>query len=722
MPSLSLSKLAVLLLAGAFIPAAAQAQEASGKAVSVIPDAEALRTAAQVRILMPDQPVFMGDRVKTGPRGEAQLLFSDETRLVVGPDSTLLVERYLLKGENTVSNFTVNALRGSFRFITGDSPKNAYAIKTPTATIGVRGTQFDLAIGANGETHLVLFDGSADVCSGGSCVRASDSCSMIEVSPGSRPQAVQDIAQRTQTLRDLFPYVDERANVLRSDFQVDSRACGLFPSPVIEPGQPPVPLVVPIVIPPAPAPVPPPPPPAAAPPPPPPPPAPPPPVKPPKEYHKPPKHEHVEHRPHPKPEVKDDRHRHGPRRDGYEKPSARHGFTEHHRSTDDGRGSRARDRDRDLDRDQVAGRRSTDRDDRPSYTRHAGGGIDWSAPGPIRQDGMSGHGRGNDRDRGARDRDGRDRDDREGRVGRDRGDRDRDGRNRNSVDRDQRDRAPGHAEFARHAGGGIDWSTSPQQTAGGPRGRDGRDGRDRDDRDRDGRTRGSGERDQRDRSPGPAEFSRHAGGGIDWSASPQQTAEGPRGRDGRGGRDRDGRDDRRDSDRNGPSGSALSDARGSDGYGGGGSRGSDNRDTRSGGEGSRGEAGQGGGHGGGGSAGGGSGSGSGAGGGSGGGGSAGAGSSGAGPAGGGAAGAGNSGGGNSGGGRDSEARGDGGRGDSSRGDGGRDGGRGDGGRGDGGRGDGGRGDGGRGDGGRGDGGRGDGGRGGNHGEGRGGRD
>ena len=276
---------------------------------------------------------------------------------MVGPESSLLVERYLLKGDNTVSNFTVNALRGSFRFITGDSPKNAYAIKTPTATIGVRGTQFDLAIGAIGETHFVLFDGSADVCSGGSCVRASDSCSMIEVSPGSRPQAVQDLVQRTQTLRDLFPYVDERANVLRSDFQVDARACGLFSQPVIEPGQPPVPII-PIVLPPAPPPSPPPPPPLApvvVPPPPPPPPAP----KPPKEDHKPPKHHHVEHRPHhPKAEVKDDRHRHGPRRAGVEQPSRRHGLTEHRRAMEDRRAGRNR------DRDQVTTRRSPERNDR----------------------------------------------------------------------------------------------------------------------------------------------------------------------------------------------------------------------------------------------------------------------------------------------------------------------------------------------------------------------
>jgi hypothetical protein len=40
---------------------------------------------------------------------------------------------------DTARNISINAVRGAFRFITGKSPKDAYSITTPTATIGVRG-------------------------------------------------------------------------------------------------------------------------------------------------------------------------------------------------------------------------------------------------------------------------------------------------------------------------------------------------------------------------------------------------------------------------------------------------------------------------------------------------------------------------------------------------------------------------------------------------------
>jgi hypothetical protein len=43
----------------------------------------------------------------------------------------------------------VRATRGIFRFVTGSQPPQNYTIKTPIATIGVRGTVFDLLVEAN---------------------------------------------------------------------------------------------------------------------------------------------------------------------------------------------------------------------------------------------------------------------------------------------------------------------------------------------------------------------------------------------------------------------------------------------------------------------------------------------------------------------------------------------------------------------------------------------
>ncbi len=211
---------------GLALPLSAYAQAPSGRAVEVVPDVSASRGGA-TRSIAALQPIFMGDRVQTGPNGQAQLLFDDNTRLVVGPGSTLLIEQYLLQSASTstVSNFSVNALRGSFRFITGDSPKPSYAIKTPTATIGIRGTEFDLSVRPNGQTNFVLLSGAATVCGGGQCVQAVSACTMIEVPPGGAPKTVTSLDERDRRLKSDFPMITDKINSVRQDFRASVTAC-----------------------------------------------------------------------------------------------------------------------------------------------------------------------------------------------------------------------------------------------------------------------------------------------------------------------------------------------------------------------------------------------------------------------------------------------------------------------------------------------------------------
>jgi hypothetical protein len=129
--------LALVLGIVSHTPAEAQGSP-SGRAVAVIPDAAAERPEGS-RALAVQQPVYMGDLVRTGPNGEAQFIFHDSTRLVVGSQSALQIDRHILRNQRTARNLTVNALRGSFRFFSGNSPSSAYTVQTPSATIGIRG-------------------------------------------------------------------------------------------------------------------------------------------------------------------------------------------------------------------------------------------------------------------------------------------------------------------------------------------------------------------------------------------------------------------------------------------------------------------------------------------------------------------------------------------------------------------------------------------------------
>lgn len=155
---------------------AGPAHAAEGQAVGVNPDALA-RFSGSDRILSVGADISLGEQIVTGSSGQVQIVFSDQTRLVVGPGSALVIESYLFNG-NTAEKFAINALAGSFRFISGHSPKAAYSIQTPTASIAVRGTKFDFNV-TRPRTDLMLYEGAVRLCStSGQCQELISRCDL----------------------------------------------------------------------------------------------------------------------------------------------------------------------------------------------------------------------------------------------------------------------------------------------------------------------------------------------------------------------------------------------------------------------------------------------------------------------------------------------------------------------------------------------------------------
>ena len=184
---------------------------ADGTAVGVDPDAVA-RINSTDRVLLVGAEVSMGETVTTGPRGRVQLLFADETKIVVGPGSSLKIETYLMNG-NTADKLAIRALGGTFRFISGVSPKSAYSIHTPTAAIAVRGTSFDLSVDSEG-TKVLLFDGALSVCRASSCVDLIDRCDLA-IADTSRSQVFRwDDSGRGNMAR-AFPIAVVQSVLLR---------------------------------------------------------------------------------------------------------------------------------------------------------------------------------------------------------------------------------------------------------------------------------------------------------------------------------------------------------------------------------------------------------------------------------------------------------------------------------------------------------------------------
>jgi hypothetical protein len=107
------------------------------------------------RVIATADPIYRDERLRSNLTGMGQFMLGDGTKLVLGRNASLVIDRYVLGGGGKAKTVTLKLLSGSARFVTGASDKRAYRILTPQGTIGVRGTAFDLTV-RNGKTHLLL--------------------------------------------------------------------------------------------------------------------------------------------------------------------------------------------------------------------------------------------------------------------------------------------------------------------------------------------------------------------------------------------------------------------------------------------------------------------------------------------------------------------------------------------------------------------------------------
>lgn len=149
---------AALLSAAAAI---AQTQPA-GKVLAVAGAATLERAGRQVA-LQPGTAVESGDVLAVGERSALQVRFSDESIVALRANSQFRIEDYRFAGNAESDRSLMGLLKGGMRTITGligkASQKN-YAVRTATATIGIRGTHFTVVACNNDCTRA---DGSREL-------------------------------------------------------------------------------------------------------------------------------------------------------------------------------------------------------------------------------------------------------------------------------------------------------------------------------------------------------------------------------------------------------------------------------------------------------------------------------------------------------------------------------------------------------------------------------
>jgi len=131
--------------------------EPIGQATSVVRDVQGEVGGKATPLKVGDRLVFL-QVIAAGEASAAQTRFIDKSTLSVGANSRVTLDAFVFDPAKPAMAATLAT--GVLRFVTGEMDKNAYQLKTTTATVGVRGTVFDLIVAGDGATLVYVEEGS----------------------------------------------------------------------------------------------------------------------------------------------------------------------------------------------------------------------------------------------------------------------------------------------------------------------------------------------------------------------------------------------------------------------------------------------------------------------------------------------------------------------------------------------------------------------------------
>jgi hypothetical protein len=150
-----IAALRLALLLGLSAASACAWTASAGRVDSVGGKVTVVRAAGDTPLL-PGSEVQEGDTLVTGPDGWALLSMVDGGIITLRPDTRLRIDTYRYSsGSREDDSVLLSLLRGAFRSVTGEVGhffRANYQIKTPTATIGIRGTDHEPAYFAPGDS------------------------------------------------------------------------------------------------------------------------------------------------------------------------------------------------------------------------------------------------------------------------------------------------------------------------------------------------------------------------------------------------------------------------------------------------------------------------------------------------------------------------------------------------------------------------------------------
>jgi hypothetical protein len=132
----------VVALLLAAVPAFAQQPTAAGQ-IKIASGSVVIVRGTSTIPAQAGQPVYEADTLRTGDDGKIGITLKDDTRLSLGPNSEVRLDRFAFAPAEGRLGFVLKVVKGVAAYVSGQIAKiapDSVRLETPSAIVGVRGT------------------------------------------------------------------------------------------------------------------------------------------------------------------------------------------------------------------------------------------------------------------------------------------------------------------------------------------------------------------------------------------------------------------------------------------------------------------------------------------------------------------------------------------------------------------------------------------------------
>lgn len=142
---------------------AAQAQtppEKAGIVSGVVPGAKGSNQTSGDQVIVIGNDIHRQERITTDANGTVHLLFLDQSSITLGPNSDIVIDRFVFDPDTGKGNLAISTTKGILRVVGGKLSKQAdTVVNTPLATIGIRGGITTIETRPNGDYNSTFLFG-----------------------------------------------------------------------------------------------------------------------------------------------------------------------------------------------------------------------------------------------------------------------------------------------------------------------------------------------------------------------------------------------------------------------------------------------------------------------------------------------------------------------------------------------------------------------------------